>query len=344
MSFRPDMGRSKRARGFALVIVLWVLAGLTVVATSIAATVRSNAESVKLLRERLRAERAFLNTSSRIKIIGATAVALPMSFFSDRGQLYLDGRLTKVSDVESVLLQDHRGLLSVNQVQGLVWRNYLVGCGASVEEAEQLQSTLADYVDSDSLRRLRGAERGDYTSEGLPEPRNAALLSRDELWRVKGWLPLRERWEAAGCEENVSVATDGSFNSNTAPGLVLRARGYDDVQVSALLSARAAGLPGQEGGLLDLGREDSPLLRGGGRVGDRLRVRHQMALIEWALTYDLQFTLGEPGGPWRMHEVRVVAPLRSLPALTADFPPFDFVASPQDRARLNAVSTSPFGF
>lgn len=337
-------GSSGRAGGFALVIVLWVLAGLTVVAVSVAATVRSSSESVKLLRERLQAERAFLSTASRIKVIGATATSLPMSYFSERGQLFLDGRITRVSETEIAVLQDARGLLSVNQPEVPAWVAYIRACGASGDEAERLQAALVDYVDRDSLRSLHGAEKADYEAQDLPAPRNASLMSREELWRVLGWPEFRVRWDQAGCSEGVAVSEDGGFNPNTAPASILMVRGYDDMQARALMDARAAGLPALDGTLLNIGQGDSPLLRHGGRVGDRVRVRHQVALVEWALQYDLQFTLGEPGGPWRMHEVRVVAPLRSLPALSSEFPPLDFVASPQDRARLHAPSTSPIGF
>lgn len=337
-------GASSRVGGFALVIVLWVLAGLTVVAVSVAATVRSSSESIKLLRERLQAERAFLSTGSRIKVMGATAMALPMSYLSERGQLFLDGRTSRLSQTESVVLQDARGLLSVNQPQGPAWLGYLKACGASSEEAESLQASLTDYVDRDSLRSLHGAEKADYGSGGLPAPRNAPLLSREELWRVQGWPEFRARWEQAACGEGVVISEDGGFNPNTAPVSVLLVRGYDEAQARALMDARSAGLPALDGTLLNIGQGDSPLLRSGGRVGDRIRVRHQMTLLEWALQYDLQFTLGEPGGPWRVHEVRVVAPLRSPPSLASEFPPLDFVASPQDRARLHAPPSSPIGF
>ena len=347
---RPRCGSARRPRarpagGFALVIVLWVLAALTVVAVSIAATVQSNSQSVKLLRERLRAERAFLTTGSRLKVIGATSIALPYSYLSGRGQVFLDGRVSRVSADETLVLQDGRGLLSLEQPAGAAWQRFLVHCGATTDEAQRLQDTLADYVDADSLRRLHGAERDDYRETPLPPPRNAGLLSREELWRVLGWPEFRGRWEAAGCNDDVITGEADEFNPNTAPLEVLLAHGWDELQARALIDARRAGLPLQSGGLLDLGNGPNVMLRGGSLVGDRIRVRHWMAPLEWALQYDLQFTPSEPGGPWRMLEVRVVksAPQRPQRSGASDFPPLDFVASQQDSARLNAVPTSPIG-
>lgn len=335
----PGYGRQG---GFALVIVLWVLAGLTVVAVSIAATVQSNGVSVKLLRERLRAERAFIDTSSRLKVIAATGAALPASYLSERGEVFLDGRPTQVSDDESVSLQDARGLISLESPGLPAWRRLLQYCGANADEAEKLQESLQDYVDSDSLRRLHGAERDDYRAVGLQPPRNAPLLSRQEIWRVLGWAELRERWQAKQCTDLITAGDVGTFNVNTAPLGALLARGDDPVKARALIDARQAGLPYVGGGLLDLGQGDNPMLRTGGRAGDRVRVLHQMRSIEWALQYDLQISLDEPGGPWRLLEVQVV-PRRMLPGEASKFPPLDFVPSPQDLARLNALSVTPFG-
>jgi len=340
--YRP---RARPVGGFALVIVLWVLAGLTVVAVSIAATVQSNSQSVRLLRDRLRAERAFLSTGSRLKVIGATSIALPYSYLSARGQVFLDGRVSRVNADETVVLQDGRGLMSLERPEGAAWQRFLVSCGATADEVERLQDALADYEDGDSLRRLHGAERDDYRDTALPAPRNAPVLTRDELWRVLGWPGLRRRWDAAGCGENVVAGTAQGFNANTAPLTVLLAHGWDEMQARALIDARRAGLPLLTGGLLDIGGGPAPMLRDSSLPGDRIRVRHRLASLEWALQYDLQFTPSDPGGPWRMHDVQVVrsAPQQPEPPGASDFPPLDYVASQQDRVRLNAVPTSPIG-
>ena len=70
-------------RGFALVLVLWVLAGLTVVAVAVASSLRTSAESVKLLRDRVRAEAAIVaakaqqvEAKSRIEAASATVEKL----------------------------------------------------------------------------------------------------------------------------------------------------------------------------------------------------------------------------------------------------------------------------
>jgi general secretion pathway protein K len=336
------MMRIRRANGFALVIVLWVLAGLTVVAVSVAASLRSNAESVKLLRERVSAEREFLSTSSRIKIIASTAVPRVASLLSLRGELMLDGRRTVVSGGESVILQDSFGLLNLNNPYGEIWPNFLRSCGAKEDEVAILMDTLADYIDVDNLKRLNGAEAFEYSAAGLPPPRNAQLLSRDELWRAKGWLALRPTWTARGCNEMVTVRGGLGFNRNTASVPLLMASGLTEAQALGVIGARSAGLSVAE--TPNPAADGNPLMSiAGGAVGGVFRVRHEMALLGWALQYEIELTPVSPGGPWRVHELRVVPPSQPLISARALLPPADFLLPARERDQLNAVPDLPFG-
>lgn len=333
--------------GFALVIVLWVLAGLTVVAAAVASSVHSNAQSVKLLRERVSAEEAFLSTSSRVKILAVTSQRRQASLISERGVLYADGRPTRVTPDESVVLQDGLGLLNLNQPQSFLFDKVLLYCGAAERAVPSLIDALADYADTDSLKRLNGAEVADYRADRLPPPRNAALLSREELWRIKGWDAIRETWKDRGCDDLVVLEGRSGFNRNTAPSALLVASGMTQAQAGALIDARNAGLPSLAPATVPSGStpaDSSPFsLIAGGVVGDVLRVRHKMALLEWALQYDLELSPTKPGGPWRVHEVRFVPPGKPSVAAWAELPPVDFLFPERERAKLNAVPTSPFG-
>jgi len=335
----------RTARGFALVTVLWVLAGLAVVAATVAASVHSNAQSVKLLRERVAAEQAFLSTSSRIKVLAFEAAPRPAYLIGLRGLLYLDGRVTDVEEGESVVMQDGYGLLNLNWPQATVVRGLLQYCGAAERDVDALLDALGDYVDADSLKRLNGAEAPEYRAAGLAPPRNAELLSREELWRVKGWEALRTTWVARRCDDLVTVQGRSGFNQNTAPLPMLLASGMTQPQADALVDARNAGLPslalpGSAAG------DNSPfaaIAAGGGRVSRVFRVRHEMATLEWALQYELELTPTRPGGPWRMHELRIVPPGQPSVAARAELPSLDYLLPERERNELNAVPTSPFG-
>lgn len=339
--------RSLAGRGFALVVVLWVLAGLAVVAAAVAATVHSNAQSVKLLRERVAAEAAFLSTSGRIKILAVTGQPRPAYRIGERGALYLDGRPTRVSAQESVVLQDGLGLLNLNQPQAFLFSNLLLQCGANERELPSLIDALADYVDGDSLKRLNGAEAPEYRAAQLAPPRNAELLSREELWRVKGWSSIRPAWKTNGCDELVTVQGRSGFNRNTAPPALLVAAGMTLAQADALMDARNAGLPATGPATTTPAAqagESSPFgIIAGSVVGEVFRVRHEMPWLEWALQYELELSPTEPGGPWRVHEVRVVPPGKPSVAVWAELPAVDFLLPERERAKLNALPSSPFG-
>jgi general secretion pathway protein K len=331
------------ASGYALVIVLWVLAGLTVVAVAVAGSVYSNAQSVKLLRDRVVAERAFLDASSRIKVIGYRAVGVNNRLFGPRGELYVDGRETVAGEGgDTVVMQDINGLVAL-RADSVRLAGLLPRCGIPTDSQAALLDSLADYVDADGLKRLNGAEAFEYSKVGRPEPRNAPLLSRDELLRVLGWDAFGKAWQEARCDEWVSARGLGRMNRFTAPLAVLQADGLTAEQALALREAREAGVALGPGPNAEIGSARSPMLdESTGIVAPVVRISHRLPSVQWMLQYELEFTQSEPGGPWQTHELRIVPSLAPDSAVKATLPPIDYRLPEQDRARLNALSASPF--
>ncbi|MEM1159166.1 MAG: hypothetical protein AAGH72_13035 [Verrucomicrobiota bacterium] len=65
--------------------------------------------------------------------------------------------------------------------------------GLNAQEASTLIDRLMDWVDTDSLKKLNGAEEIDYLAQGRQgQPRNAAFLSVDEMNSVLGMERLNE--------------------------------------------------------------------------------------------------------------------------------------------------------
>ncbi len=342
----PSFAKSPRPGtlqgGFALVIVLWVLAGLTVIAVVVASSARVSNESVKLLRDRVRAEAEFISTSSRIKVIAATGIPGRMSIVGAKGSLLTDGRGTSVNAGESVALQDTRGLINFNRNKREQLGLLLSHCGANDSQTEELLDALSDYVDQDNVKHLNGAEAFDYRVAGLREPRNAPLLSREEVWRVKGWAALRDQWNALGCDEFVTVHNDGRFNSNTASGVMLQTAGMTEDAASALVTSRREGVELVTGQLTSGIQTDSFSGIGGGFVGTILRVTHRLSTVDWILVYDLELTPAREGGPWRTHEIRYRPRPQATVENLADLPASDFELSDSERDTPNALSNSPF--
>ncbi len=339
----PLHGRPQSSGGFALVIVLWVLAGLTVIAVVVASSARVSNESVKLLRDRVQAEAAYVSTNARIKIVAASGVPKRMAIESFRGRLLLDGRPTSSAEPgELVSMQDARGLINFNRNNPDQMRALLLRCGAKDGQATELIDALGDYIDRDNDKRLNGAEAFEYRTADLQEPRNAPLLSREEIWRVKGWADLRNQWGSSGCDDLVTVHSDGRFNLNTAPAAVLQSAGLTEDAASAMIEARREGFE-----LIDLPAftlvGGDPFSRlGGGFAGSVLRVTHRLAAVEWILVYDLELTPSRDGGPWRMHEIRYRPRPKTDAQALAVLPAPDFELPADQRTTPNVLPNSPF--
>ena len=194
------------------------------------------------------------------------------------------------------------------------------------------------------MKRLNGAEAFEYAAAGRAAPRNAALLSRDEVWRVLGWDAIRAAWGAAACDRWVSVRAVGALNQSTAPLEVLQMLGMGSEQAAALINARESALGISDGPAAELGTANLASVLASGRrgVSPVMRVTHLMPSLEWALQYELEFTGSKPGGPWQVHELRVVPARVPDRAPKASLPPTDYQPSEQERVRLNALSASPF--
>ncbi len=326
-----------------MVIILWVLAGLAVIATAVASTTSSSARSIKLLRDRVAAERAFMSTQARITILASTGSNERATIVSNTGTLLVDGRMTQVSEHEWVQLQDTRGLLNLNRPDAGRLPKLLQYCGASESQVGALADALADYIDDDDLKRINGAESFDYRAAGMPEPRNSPLLSREELWRVFGFAAIRDRWRAAGCDALVTVHGDVAINRNTSPKELLIFDGMSEVAANAAIDAREHGLPNTA--IVTQGPDPSNPYSfvSTGFVGKTMRIRHQMDSIQWQAEYELELTPRREGGPWRIHELRTL-PKTSRPLVAgAVLPPIGYALPERERQQLNAVPSLPFG-
>ncbi len=330
------------ARGFALAMVLWVLAGLAVVAATVASQAYNNAMSVKLLRERVAAERAVISATSRAAFIAATGVPRHLSIDSYAGRLFMDGRTMRLGPQEQISFQDLRGLVNLNRATAARLSALMRFCGADEGLAAELADTVADYIDADGLKRLQGAETFEYRSSGLPPPRNSPLLSPEELRRVRGMDKLADGWRARSCDDLVATQGDGNFNRNTAPRQVLMLDGLDEATAQASIDARVDGLA-QLPGAPTSGETNPFSWAGVSTVGRAMRVRHQLQPIEWCSEFVLELTPSTGDRPWIISHAKTLS--CSLPAggREADFPAVDFQLPERERARLNAAPRQPFG-
>lgn len=323
-------------------MVLWVLAGLAVVAAAVASQAYTNAESVKLLREQVNAERAVISATARTAFIASTALPRALSLDSLSGRLLVDGRAMLISDKERISLQDTRGLIHLGRASPARITALMRQCGASERQAAELTDALADYQDPDDLKRLQGAESFEYRTRGLPPPRNSPLLSISELQRVYGMDRLAASWQEHNCDELVSTQGDGNFNRNTAPLKVLMLDGLEETAASALIGARGDGLPEQLGAAQS-GPTNPFNWTGIGTAGRVLRVRHQLLPIEWCSEFVLELTPNAGDRPWLISHARTLNCQLPVEGHETRFPAVGFQVPERERAQFNVSPRLPFG-
>jgi general secretion pathway protein K len=217
-----DIESRARSRGQSLVIVLGAIVVLTVLAAWMAAKVEVLSQASAQLRQQ-----------ASLGVAEANALAVVMQWIATHPpghsgwgtspdlMLAGDGREYSLPDGTLVSVQDQRGLLSLNIVERPLMRNLLASTGVAPSRIDPMIDVVADYTDTDSLKRLSGAEAPDYAALGLSPPRNDWIASVRELGRMPIWVEeIRRNPKILGM---VSTRRSAGLNPNTVPPALLSA-------------------------------------------------------------------------------------------------------------------------
>ena len=144
-------------RGIALLMVLWVLALLTVMATSFSYASRTETAAV---RNRLDAAKArYLAEAGVQRALYALAEPDPERRWP------IDGTEQEWSIDDAVVriaIRDEAGLININRVEHDLLDGILRVIGLDTSRRQEIVDAILDWRDSDSLRRAHGAEDVDY--------------------------------------------------------------------------------------------------------------------------------------------------------------------------------------
>jgi hypothetical protein len=151
----------------------------------------------------------------------ATRPLLPAGRGTALAQLRQDDRRYQMPDGTVVQVQDGRALISLNAADRRVLLALLAQDGVPIPRAQAMIDVLDDYIDTDQLKRLNGAEANDYRRLGLSSPRNDWLLSVMELKAMPLWRDEPER--IARLSALLGIQLDNRMNPVTAPPAMLRA-------------------------------------------------------------------------------------------------------------------------
>lgn len=232
-------GARAGGRGIALIAVLWLVLLLSVIAGSLLMLTRTELGLSRNL---------MLAAQARALAEGGVHLAAHALLNPDPAARWIaDGRPYRV-EMETgnleIAVQDVAGLIDLNAAPPELLAGLFQAAGIDADEADTLADRLADWRDPDDERRPKGAEAGDYDTDG-PEIRvgNAPFLTPDEAQRVPGMTA--ELWNRVAPAFTVYSRRPG-VNPSTAPRLALIAvPGIDETIADEIIATReaAAGEP-----------------------------------------------------------------------------------------------------
>jgi general secretion pathway protein K len=175
-------------RGFALIMVLWVLTVLALIAASFAQSTRTDINLARNLVDSAKAE-ALAEAGVYQAITGLSGRRGDEIWRVD-GTVY--AWLFGGGEVR-VTIEDEGGKIDLNAARDELLRNLFRSLEADDEpileltEADALVDAILDFRDEDSLRHFNGAEDADYRSAGLPyDSKDDAFELVEELQQVLG--------------------------------------------------------------------------------------------------------------------------------------------------------------
>jgi general secretion pathway protein K len=304
MSMRQSVrgGRRVHQRGYVLIMVLSALAMISFVALRFAERMDQIRQHAVGFNEYVAGRANASSARASTLYWMATRTLMPSGRGDGSAVLREDGRSYSLPGGAKVSVQDERGLLPLNGVNRPVLLSLLLQDGMEYASAQAWLDMLEDYIDTDDLKRLNGAERAEYVALGLPPPRNDWLLSVRELQQVPLWRNDLQR--VARLSRFFSASISNIFNPNTAPSEVLRVMlsGASPAQLDLVMSLRQA----------DLLTSGTVAMRSTGLALDRDDYRfapgHQSRLTVWApglpraFEYTASLTPASPAGPWAIIE------------------------------------------
>lgn len=178
------MNRATR-RGFALVMVLWGVALLSLLAAGLeSAAMTARRESHDHLAAIAASALAEAGTNQAIGMLLDRRFAARPKVDGSAFALSFAGHAIAVS------VQDEGGKVDINLADGPVLTRLLQGVGLSAEQASAMSDRIQDWRDPDDLKRENGAEADDYAAAGTEyRPGNAPFTRIEELKLVLGMTP-----------------------------------------------------------------------------------------------------------------------------------------------------------
>ena len=283
--------------GFALVVVLWIVALLSVLAMSSAQSTRSETIATRNLLEltqvRTAADAAVIRGIFGLyqDLLQQTSLTSPIRPGSGRPRpwRFQGAAITLTAMAES-------GKVDLNTGDEQILYGLFRAAGANEQQALHLRDELVDYKDRDDNPRPLGAERRDYLQAGLGNgPANAPFMRIEELLLLPSMTG--EVYERLAGAVTVYSRQQG-IDPAVAPDLVIRALPWlaPGVVENYLAARRLAWQQGQQPPVAMLGNA-TPLLRPS--LSQVYSIRAEATLGEARFTREaVVYLIGSPDLPF----------------------------------------------
>lgn len=228
----------------------------------------------------------------------------------------LDDRSYKGTGDDIVRLQDNRGLLNLNYLDENAMMRLIGQFGVPPENWGALLDSLRDYVDTDNLRRLNGAESPEYEALGMPPPVNDWLTTPHQIKNVIGWRDQVVLWKTPRFIQLVTSSRVSWVNINAAPREVLASLPGNNIQMAEAIINQREITPFVSSAQLAV-FVANPLLHSDTIVpfpSQSIRVTQRSRKLPWMLQYSVTLTPQSNLGPWQIDyfsKIAGVAPLEN---------------------------------
>ncbi len=190
------IAKRRRARGTALLLVLWITALLAVILGSFAVAARTELQQSRNLFDTIRA-----------RLAAEAGVARAVYELNRPGldRWLADGRSYEIEfegNTIEITVQDESGKVDINAADPATLQAMFVLAGSDEETARRIAAAILDWRDPDDLAQPEGAEDAEYDAAGLPygaadypfrlAPELQQVLGMDyELYRrVAEWITV----------------------------------------------------------------------------------------------------------------------------------------------------------
>ncbi|QLE86111.1 general secretion pathway protein GspK [Shewanella sp. Scap07] len=223
-SFRQKFIELKhtKQKGIALLQVLLISAIISILALYLTITARQQVSVAQTANDRVLAGLLVRSAESRVLFEMLTKESVESQLYPLPEGYNFYAHPIAIDKHTQVEIQDVAGLLSVRFPDQTLLRRTIQNLGGTADVASTVTDSLLDWQDEDDLKRLNGAEAGDYDIG----PRNSAITLKSEVRLVKGvddqlWRELKPL---------LTVPRVSYFNPMVAPEPILSAFLNSDVK------------------------------------------------------------------------------------------------------------------